>query len=74
MSRVMADCRRFESEGNCTLTILGEEDEVVAAAALHAAESHGHADSPELRDGIRAMLEPASAYEPGARVPEPFPS
>ena len=33
MSRVMADCRRWPSESNCSLTIIGEEDEVVTAAA-----------------------------------------
>jgi hypothetical protein len=26
MARKMADCRRFPSESNCTLTIIGEED------------------------------------------------
>jgi hypothetical protein len=35
MARVMADCRRFESDANCLLTIIGEEDEVIAAAAQH---------------------------------------
>lgn len=74
MSRVMADCRRFESESNCTLTIVGEEDEVVATAAQHAAAVHGHEDTPELREQLRGMLEPESAYTPGERQPEPFPS
>jgi len=74
MSRVMADCRRFESESNCTLTIIGEEDEVVRTAAEHAVSVHGHSDSPELRNQIRDMLEPESAYTPGVREPEPFPS
>lgn len=73
MSRVMADCRRFESESNCTLTIIGEEDEVVRTAAEHAVSVHGHSDSPELRDQIREMLESESAYTPGEREPEPFP-
>ena len=56
MDRVMADCRRFESDSNCTLTIMGEEDEVVAAAALHAADWHGHEDTPQLREQLKAML------------------
>ncbi len=73
MSRVMADCRRFESESNCTLTIVGEEDEVVATAALHAAAVHGHEDTPELREQLRGMLEPEAAYTPGERQPEAFP-
>jgi hypothetical protein len=71
--RVMADCRRFESDSNCQLTIIGPEDDVVAASAQHAAASHGHEDTPELRDKLRRMLEPGSAYIPGERTPEPSP-
>ena len=74
MERVMADCRRFESDNNCQLTIIGPEDDVVAAAAQHAAASHGHEDTPELRDQLRGMLEPESAYVPGERTPEAFPA
>jgi len=73
MGRVMADCRRFESEMNCSLTIIGEEDEVVNAAAEHAASVHGHDDTPELREQIREMLEAESDYVPGERQPEAFP-
>jgi Protein of unknown function (DUF1059) len=73
MSRVMADCRRFESDNRCTLTIIGAEDEVVAAAADHAISAHGHEDTPELREQIRGTLEPESAYTPGERQAEPFP-
>ncbi len=73
MQRVMADCRRFESDSNCQLTIIGPEDDVVAAAAQHDAAQHGHEDSPDLREKIRAMLEPEGAYVPGERTPEPFP-
>ncbi len=72
MERVMADCRRFESDSNCQLTISGPADDVVAAAVQHAVASHGHQDTPELRDGIRAGLEPESAYAPGEREAEPF--
>lgn len=54
--RKVADCRDMPSESGCTLTIAGEEDEVVRAAAEHAASVHGHTDSPELRDGIRSSL------------------
>jgi hypothetical protein len=73
MERVMADCRRFESDSKCELTIIGPVDDVVAAAAQHAAATHGHEDTPELREKLRSMLEPESAYVPGARTPEPFP-
>lgn len=73
MSRVMADCRRFESDSKCTLTILGEEDEVVATAAQHAAAVHGHEDTAELREQIRGMLEPEADYVAGERQAEAFP-
>ncbi|HEX7084051.1 MAG TPA: DUF1059 domain-containing protein [Gaiellaceae bacterium] len=72
MARVMADCRRFESDSNCSLTIIGEEDEVLKTAVEHAQSVHGHDDTPELRDQVRAMLEPADAYSP-SRVAMPFP-
>jgi len=63
MARLMADCRRFPSESNCSLVIIGEEDEVVRAASEHAASVHGHEDGPALRQQIRDFLEPAESYE-----------
>ncbi|WP_426498900.1 DUF1059 domain-containing protein [Streptomyces sp. D54] len=57
MTRKIADCRKYPSETNCTLTIAGEEDEVVRAASEHAASVHGHEDGPELREQVRGMLE-----------------
>lgn len=56
MTRKTADCREYPSEMNCTLTLSGEEDEVVRAASEHAASVHGHEDGPELREQVRAML------------------
>jgi plasmid stability protein len=74
MGRVMADCRRFESDAGCTLTIIGREEEVIDAAVAHAVAAHGHSDSPELRDQLRALLEPEGSYVAGERSPEPFPA
>ena len=74
MTRKIADCRRFESEAGCTLTIIGEEEEVIATAVAHAAAVHGHDDTPELRAKLRGLLEDEDAYVPGARTPEPFPA
>jgi predicted small metal-binding protein len=54
--RKVADCRDYPSEMNCSLTIAGEEQEVVRAAAEHAVSVHGHDDSPELREEIRKGL------------------
>jgi predicted small metal-binding protein len=46
------------SDSGCTLTISGEEDEVMNAAAQHAVAVHSHTDGPELRQQIRSMLKP----------------
>jgi Protein of unknown function (DUF1059) len=73
MGRVMADCRRFPSDSNCSLTIIGEEEEVIQAAAEHSASVHSHEDTPELREQIRGMLEPEENYTTGTREQEPMP-
>lgn len=56
MGRKYVDCREMPSESNCSLYISGTEDEVVQAAAEHAASVHGHEDTPEFRDEIRSAL------------------
>jgi hypothetical protein len=72
--RKIADCRRFESENNCSLTIIGEEEEVLDAATQHAVAAHGHPEGAELREQVRAMLEPEESYVAGHREPQPFPA
>jgi Protein of unknown function (DUF1059) len=74
MARVMADCRRWPSDSNCSLTIIGDEEEVVEAAAQHAVSVHGHEDSQELRDQTRKLLEPEESYQMGTRPQEAMPS
>jgi predicted small metal-binding protein len=73
MARKIADCRRFPSESNCSLTIIGDEEEVVRAAAEHAASVHGHEDTPEFRKQVRDFLEPEDSYVQGEREKEPMP-
>ena len=73
MSRVMVDCRRFPSDSNCSLTIIGDEEEVLRAAGEHSASVHGHEDTPELREQIRGLLEPEESYKPGEREKESMP-
>lgn len=73
MARMMADCRRWPSESNCSLTIIGEEDEVLRAAAEHAESVHGHENTPELREQLRGFLEPAGAYSNEPRAQEAMP-
>jgi hypothetical protein len=74
MARMMADCRRFPSESNCSMVFIGDEDEVLIAASEHAASVHGHENTPEMREQLRQMLEPAEAYSPGPREQEPLPT
>jgi hypothetical protein len=74
MPRLMADCRRFPSESNCSLVIIGDEEEVIRAASEHAASVHGHPDTPELREQLRGMLEPAESYTAEARPQEAMPT
>jgi predicted small metal-binding protein len=64
MSRKMIDCRTMPNEIGCTLTIAGEEGEVLDAAVLHAVDKHGHQQTAELREQLRGVLtdvEPAMA-------------
>ncbi len=56
MGRKVADCRDFPSENDCTLTISGEEDEMVTAATQHAVSAHGHEDTDEVRAWLRQNL------------------
>lgn len=74
MSRVMTDCRRFPSESNCSLVIIGEQEEVERAAIEHAVSVHGHPDTPELREQVHLFIEPAENYTVEARPQEAMPS
>ncbi len=74
MSRMMADCRRFPSESNCSLVIIGEQQEVVQAAIAHAVSVHGHEDTPETRAQLSQFLEPAENYTLEARPQEAMPA
>jgi len=57
MARKFIDCREHPSERNCSVAISADtEDEVVEAAAQHAAAVHQHADSPELRHWLHSAV------------------
>ena len=58
--RKSIDCRDYPSEKNCSLKISGTEQEVLDAAVQHAVSSHGHENTPELRDEIKSMLKDES--------------
>ena len=69
MTRKTIDCRTVPNDVGCTLSISGEPDELITAAAQHAISVHGHADTPQLREQLRSVLadEPATSA-PGAFV------
>jgi predicted small metal-binding protein len=67
MARKIMDCRQTPSEKNCTLTIAGEEDEVLRVAVMHAVADHGHKDTPEFRAELRGALKPEGAEGASAR-------
>ncbi|MDB5101038.1 MAG: hypothetical protein JWM80_5459 [Cyanobacteria bacterium RYN_339] len=56
-TRKVVDCSEHPSASNCSLRISGTEDEVLSAAIAHATSpTHGHQDSPELRESIRQIM------------------
>lgn len=57
MNRKWIDCRDYPDEVHCTLYLSGAEEDVVRAAAEHAASVHGKEDTPELRAMLRSMLQ-----------------
>jgi predicted small metal-binding protein len=61
MARKVADCRLHPDKFNCTLVLAGEEEEVVRAAAEHAASVHGYPSTPEVKAQIRSMLKTEGA-------------
>ena len=57
MDRKYIDCREYPSESGCTVAISADsEDELVAAAAQHAVQVHGHQDGPELRAQLLQII------------------
>jgi predicted small metal-binding protein len=54
--RKMIDCRWFPIEKPCNIAISGDEEEVLDIAVQHAIKSHGHDDTPGLREQLRSML------------------
>jgi hypothetical protein len=57
---VVANCGKFPSEKNCQLVIMapeGQRQDLLDAAASHAARSHGHENDPQLRKQLDGFLE-----------------
>ena len=56
---LVANCADYPSEQNCQLVIMGpvnQREDLIAAAAAHAVNSHGHQDSAELREGLAGVV------------------
>jgi hypothetical protein len=57
---VVANCGKFPSEKNCQLVIMAPESQrqdLIEAAATHAAKTHGHENTPQLRQELNKMLD-----------------
>lgn len=54
--RITADCRKFPSKKNCTLTISGSFKEVFPVALYHAVKHHGHKDTLAFRKEMKGFL------------------
>lgn len=55
----LADCSTIPSEKNCRLVMWAPEDQkedLLDAGIAHTIKSHGHTDTPELRDELATML------------------
>ncbi len=63
MARKYLDCRETPSLSNCTVAISADsEKELLEIAVDHAVKTHGHKDSPELREALlKGMKEGAPA-------------
>lgn len=69
MTRMMVDCREMPSDANCSLRIEGTAEEVLETAVQHDVTAHGHEDTPELREAVKAsMREVAAPSNEGAFV------
>jgi hypothetical protein len=66
---MVADCRSMPSESNCSLTIIGEEEEVIRAASQHAADVHGHVNDAEFQDQMRSFLVAESVWRENEPAP-----
>jgi hypothetical protein len=55
MSRTVFDCARVPGD-TCSLQMIGEKDEVLAAAQQHLVSAHGHQDGPELAQNVTKVV------------------
>ncbi len=57
MARKSIDCRDYPSDINCTVTLSADsERELLEVAVQHAVATHGHSDTPQLRETLKSMF------------------
>jgi predicted small metal-binding protein len=57
MARKYVDCRQFQSETKCTVSISADsEKELIEIAVQHAVAVHGHKDTPEFRGQLKKTI------------------
>ncbi len=57
---LVGNCGKLPSEKNCKLVMMapeGQREDMLDAAVAHAIKSHGHQDTPELRNELNKFLE-----------------
>jgi hypothetical protein len=57
---VVANCGKFPSEKDCKLVIMApdsQRQDLIEAAATHAAKTHGHENTPQLRKELDGFLD-----------------
>jgi Protein of unknown function (DUF1059) len=56
MSRTVFDCARVPGD-TCSVQMIGERDDVLAAAKQHLVSAHGHEDSPNLDQNVTSVVD-----------------
>lgn len=57
MARKFIDCREYPSDIHCTVALSADsEKELLEVAVQHAVATHGHRDTPELREMLKTMF------------------
>ena len=56
MSRTVFDCARVPGD-TCSVQMIGERDDVLAAAKQHLVATHGHADDDKLDQNVSTVVD-----------------
>ncbi len=56
MATTVFECARTREEKNCSVTIIGEHDDVVAAAHDHLVHTHGSAGGDDLKEMVTGAV------------------